>query len=91
MSNGVERTVNVTSGFSLGSMGFVLFLVFMILKLTGVIDWSWFYITLPLWIPTALYTFVIGVILTIVVIAGKIEDRKIRKAGVNDEQNTNRM
>jgi hypothetical protein len=26
-----------------------LFLVFLVLKLTGYIDWSWFYVTLPLW------------------------------------------
>lgn len=29
---------------------FLLFLTFLILKLTGVIDWSWWYITMPLWI-----------------------------------------
>lgn len=27
----------------------VLFLIFMVLKLTGHIDWSWWYVTLPLW------------------------------------------
>lgn len=28
-----------------------LFIVFLILKLTGVITWSWWWITAPLWIP----------------------------------------
>ena len=79
MSNGAERTVNVANGFSLGSLGFILFLVFMILKLTGVIDWSWFYVTLPLWIPAALYTFIVAVLLIITVIAGKIEERRDRR------------
>ena len=27
----------------------VLFLIFLVLKLTDVIDWSWWYVTLPLW------------------------------------------
>lgn len=27
----------------------ILFLVFLVLKLTGVIDWSWWWITAPLW------------------------------------------
>jgi len=29
---------------------FNLFFIFLILKLTNVIDWSWLYITMPLWI-----------------------------------------
>ena len=31
----------------------VLFIVFLVLKLTHVIDWSWWWITAPLWIPIA--------------------------------------
>jgi len=30
------------------------FLVFLTLKLCGVIDWSWWWVTAPLWIPFAL-------------------------------------
>jgi len=33
---------------------FLLFLVFMVLKLCDVIDWSWWYVTLPLTIPLGL-------------------------------------
>lgn len=32
----------------------VLFIVFLVLKLTDVIDWSWWWVTSPLWIPAAL-------------------------------------
>lgn len=32
---------------------FLLFLVFLILKLCDVIDWSWWWVTAPLWIPLA--------------------------------------
>jgi hypothetical protein len=28
-----------------------LFVVFLVLKLVGVIDWSWWWVTSPLWIP----------------------------------------
>jgi hypothetical protein len=31
----------------------LLFIVFLILKLTGNIDWSWWWVTSPLWIPVA--------------------------------------
>jgi hypothetical protein len=29
------------------------FIVFLVLKLTHVIDWSWWWVTAPLWITTA--------------------------------------
>jgi len=40
-------------------MGFteVLTLVFIVLKLTGVIDWGWFYVLLPEIIALTLYVF----------------------------------
>lgn len=38
------------------------FIVFLVLKLTHNIDWSWWWVTAPLWIPTAfiLLLFLIG-------------------------------
>lgn len=33
------------------SLATVLFLVFLVLKLTHLIDWSWWWVTLPLWGP----------------------------------------
>ena len=32
----------------------VLFIVFLVLKLTNVINWSWWWVTSPLWLPLAL-------------------------------------
>lgn len=32
-------------------MCYLLFIVFLILKLTKTIDWSWWWVTSPLWIP----------------------------------------
>lgn len=43
-----------TSGSNGIGFGTVLFLVFLVLKLTAVIDWSWWWVTAPLWIPVAL-------------------------------------
>jgi hypothetical protein len=38
-----------------------MFLIFLTLKLCGVIDWSWWWVTAPLWMPFALgLMFVIG-------------------------------
>jgi membrane protein YdbS with pleckstrin-like domain len=33
--------------------GTVLFLIFLVMKLTDTIDWSWWYVTMPLWIMPA--------------------------------------
>ena len=35
-------------------IGMVLFLIFLVLKLTDTIDWSWWWVTSPLWIPVVL-------------------------------------
>ena len=48
------------------SIGFsgILFIVFLILKLTNVIAWSWWWVTAPLWIPIAI-TIVIFIFIVI--------------------------
>lgn len=33
------------------SFSTLLFIVFLVLKLTDVVDWSWWWVTSPLWIP----------------------------------------
>jgi len=48
----------------------VLFLIFLILKLTGNIDWSWWWVTSPVWIPIALGV-AIGVVMGVVLAIGK--------------------
>lgn len=50
---------NTSNGLGLGT---VLFIVFLILKLTGTIDWSWWWVISPLWIPLALGVVVMGII-----------------------------
>jgi hypothetical protein len=50
---------NSSSGFGLGT---ILFLIFLVLKLTNYIDWSWWWVTSPLWIGAIL---VITIILLI--------------------------
>ncbi len=51
----MANTSNSGNGLGLGT---VLFLIFMVLKLTNYIDWSWWWIIAPLWIPIA----IIGVV-----------------------------
>jgi hypothetical protein len=51
---------NETSG-GIG-IGMVLFLIFLVLKLTNTIDWSWWWVTSPLWIPFALFVLIVVMI-----------------------------
>ena len=59
-------------------------LILVILKLTGVIDWSWVWVTSPIWIPIALVLFILFVALGVVVILFAIGvDRDKIKNGLN--------
>ena len=59
---------NTSSGVGIGM---ILFIVFLVLKLTGTIDWSWWWVTSPLWIPLALGGIIIGIIGVIAIIIEK--------------------
>jgi hypothetical protein len=52
---------------SSGGVGFfgLMFLIFMTLKLTGVIDWSWWWVTAPLWGGFALIFIVIMIVVVV--------------------------
>lgn len=56
----MERTKSYWIGFYGTIVTVAAFVIFTVLKLTGVIAWSWWWITAPIWIP-----FLIAVILVI--------------------------
>lgn len=39
--------------------GIILFFIFLVLKLTGVITWSWWWVFSPLWIPFVIIIFLV--------------------------------
>jgi hypothetical protein len=43
----------------------ILFVVFLTLKLTGNIDWSWWWVTSPLWLPIAILFAGVSILLII--------------------------
>ena len=53
-----------------GGIGFcgLLTIAFIILKLTGVISWSWLWVLAPIWIPTAIVLAVLLVVLIVVLV-----------------------
>lgn len=57
-----DSKIRITFGSGL-SFGSILFFIFLILKLCHVIDWSWWWVTAPLWI-----TFGLSVLLILMLI-----------------------
>ncbi len=55
------------AGGGIGSSG-LLGLLFIALKLCGVIDWSWWWVLAPFWIPVALVAVIILIAAVIVII-----------------------
>ena len=51
------------------SLTMVLFIVFLVLKLTNNIDWSWWWVTCPLWIGLAIVIAVLLIVGLITVIS----------------------
>lgn len=56
------KTTNLTIG------AFPIFMVFLVLKLTKVVDWSWWWVTSPLWISGILFLlfFILMVLLALI-------------------------
>jgi len=50
-------------------LGGVLFIVFLILKLCNVIDWSWWWVTCPLWIGLAIFIAILVVVGLVALVA----------------------
>lgn len=67
-----------TSSGGIG-LGGVVFLIFLVLKLTGHIDWSWWWVTAPIWGVLAVGLALILVGLVWMCIAGVIPDVSARR------------
>lgn len=85
-----QKTVNVT--MNPVTPGLV-FLIFLVLKLTEVINWSWWWVTAPLWGP-ALFAVAIfsvaGLIIGICALFGKRAERSHARYLLRQEARRNR-
>lgn len=64
-----------------GGIGFcgLLTIAFIILKLTGVISWSWLWVLAPIWIPTAIVLAVLLVVLIVVLVKEGVKQTEERQ------------
>lgn len=81
-----EEKKNTILLVSVGVTSAVAFIILMILKLTKIITWSWWFVTLPLWGPVGLlFIFILIVVAVFIVIIifttirKKIKDKKNKK------------
>lgn len=58
-----RKTVIVRNGLSLGSIAFILTLVFFILRITNIITWNWIFVWLPMIIWAGLFILYIVLVL----------------------------
>lgn len=68
---------NERNNTTAGGIGFcgLLAVAFIVLKLTGVINWSWLWVLAPIWIPTAITLAIIAIVLVAVLV------RELTKGG----------
>ena len=67
-----------SSGGGIGICG-ATFIVFLVLKLLGHIDWSWWWVTAPLWIPAAIVGAIVLIVALIVGVMALVEHRRDKK------------
>ena len=60
---------------SSGGIGFfgLIFSIFLTLKLCDIIDWSWWWVTAPLWGPFAVFTIVVAIVCVIAMLVKMLE------------------
>ena len=56
---------------------FLIFIILIILKLTNVITWSWWWITSPLWLPIAIGLGIAGLAVLLAIIFVAIFEKKL--------------
>jgi len=62
-----------TGGLGIGTVLFLIFLTLKLAEVGPVADWSWWWVTSPLWIPLALVGVIVAIVVGIAVIAHKLK------------------
>lgn len=65
--NNEDKSTNISTNGGMGFCG-TLTIVFIILKLTHVIDWSWWWVLSPIWIPVAVVLGIIAIVAIVMLI-----------------------
>ena len=60
-----------TGGLSIGTVLFLIFLTLKLAEVGPVANWSWWWVTSPLWIPLALIGAIVAIVVGIALITSK--------------------
>jgi hypothetical protein len=60
-----------TGGLSIGTVLFLIFLTLKLAEIGPVANWSWWWVTSPLWIPLALIGAIVAIVVGIALITSK--------------------
>ena len=67
-----DKQVTTTAGSAGLGLADVLTIVFVVLKLVGVIDWSWIWVLSPLWISLGLVLLIFLIVFAVIIIAALV-------------------
>lgn len=70
--NNENKSTNISTNGGIGFLG-ALTILFIALKLTHVIDWSWWWVLAPLWIPVAVVLGIIAIVAIVILIVKVIK------------------
>lgn len=70
--NNENKSTNISTNGGTGFLG-ALTILFIALKLTNVIDWSWWWVLAPLWIPVAVVLGIVVIVAIVVLIVKLIK------------------
>lgn len=65
--NNEDKSTNISTNGGIGFLG-ALTILFIALKLTHVIDWSWWWVLSPIWIPVAVVLGIIAIVAIVMLI-----------------------
>ena len=65
--NDKDKSTNISTNGGIGFLG-ALTILFIALKLTHVIDWSWWWVLSPIWIPVAVVLGIVAIVAIVVLI-----------------------
>lgn len=73
-------TAQATASSS-GGIGFVgaLTIVFIVLKLLGVIDWSWFWVLSPIWITASVVLGILIIVVVVILISDHMKEKRRKR------------
>jgi hypothetical protein len=73
-ADGDSGGIMADSSTSSGGIGFagLLTVAFVVLKLTGVIAWSWWWVLSPLWIGAVLFIVIAAIVILILYLTGNL-------------------